>query len=158
MKKARKNTERDVRLTTDVVPTRYKISLKPDLKAFTFEGTETIHITLKKPTTRITLHSKELKIESAAIVEKKGETAAQKITYDEKAETATFIFRQPLSKGTIRLKITFRGILNDKMHGFYRSSFESNGKTHQLAVTQFEATDARRAFPLLRRTSNESDL
>ncbi|PIR83629.1 aminopeptidase [Candidatus Kaiserbacteria bacterium CG10_big_fil_rev_8_21_14_0_10_51_14] len=147
MKKTRKKTRNEVRLTTDVVPTKYEISLKPDLKKFVFEGEETIHITLKRPTRQITLHSKELKIKSAVVVEKKGEISAQKITYDEKAETATFIFKDTLPKGSIRLKILFRGILNDKMHGFYRSSYVSNGKTHHLAVTQLESTDARRAFP-----------
>ncbi len=145
--KTREKQRGGVRLTSDVVPTKYEISLKPDLKAFTFAGEETIHISLKKPTTSITLHSKELVIKSAAIVEKKEEVSAQKISYDKKTETATFVFKSALPKGTIRLKIHFSGILNDKMHGFYRSSFVSGGKTHHLAVTQFEATDARRAFP-----------
>ena len=44
--------------------------------------------------------------------------------------------------------IKFRGILNDKLHGFYRSQYtDAAGKTHTIATTQFEATDARRAFP-----------
>ena len=39
-------------------------------------------------------------------------------------------------------------MLNDKLHGFYRSEFtDGGGVTHVIATTQFEATDARRAFP-----------
>lgn len=41
----------------------------------------------------------------------------------------------------------FNGQLNDQMRGFYRSVYTVNGEERTLAVTQFEATDARRAFP-----------
>jgi aminopeptidase N len=40
------------------------------------------------------------------------------------------------------------GTLNDKMAGFYRSGYEnSKGERVYLGTTQFEAADARRAFP-----------
>ncbi len=51
------------------------------------------------------------------------------------------------------LSLTFRGILNDQLVGFYRSNFTSADPAsgapveHTLAVTQFESTHARRAFP-----------
>ena len=39
------------------------------------------------------------------------------------------------------------GILNDKLHGFYRSTYQDpSGRDRILACTQFESTDARRAF------------
>ncbi|HWP60990.1 MAG TPA: M1 family metallopeptidase, partial [Candidatus Paceibacterota bacterium] len=133
-----------VRLTTDVVPTKYDIRLKPDLEAFVFEGEETIHLTLKKPTKTLTLHSIELQIESARII---GGEVAEKISYDEKAETATIHFKTAIASGKQQLQLVFRGILNDKMHGFYRSGFMHEGKEHRIATTQFESTDARRAFP-----------
>ena len=131
-----------IRLTTSVVPQRYEIHLEPDLEKFVFEGEETIHLTLKKPTRNITLHAVELDIRSAKVA---GQAA--KITYDKKSETATFRFKNNLPKGDARLKIIFRGTLNDKMHGFYRSSYVLSGKTKYIATTQFESTDARRAFP-----------
>ncbi len=50
--------------------------------------------------------------------------------------------------GSWTLRIKFRGILNDKLHGFYRSQYtDAAGKSHTVATTQFEATDARRAIP-----------
>jgi puromycin-sensitive aminopeptidase len=50
--------------------------------------------------------------------------------------------------GQWKLHIEFRGILNDKLHGFYRSHYtDAAGKGHTVATTQFESTDARRAFP-----------
>ena len=46
------------------------------------------------------------------------------------------------------LHLTFEGTLNDKLHGFYRSTFhDAQGTEHVIATTQFETTDARRAFP-----------
>ena len=136
--------KKSVRLTKNVVPERYEISMRPDLKAFVFEGSEILHLVLKQPTRSITLHSKDLAISSVTVA---GSDATAQIRYDDTAETATFTFKQLLPKGKVRLNILFSGILNDKMHGFYRSSYEVNGKTQYMATTQFEATDARRAFP-----------
>lgn len=143
MKKPTKN----VRLVSHVKPERYQISLKPDLDAFVFEGEETITLTLDKKIKEITLHSVDLGIESAIIVQNKVKTFALRITYDKKSETATFVFPRTLDTGKAKLSFVFSGILNDKMHGFYRSRYEVGGKEYYMATTQFEATDARRAFP-----------
>src|SRR4029077_18497856 len=45
--------------------------------------------------------------------------------------------------GAVKIHIQFNGILNDKLRGFYLSETPRR----RYAVTQFEATDARRAFP-----------
>ena len=50
--------------------------------------------------------------------------------------------------GPATLHLAFTGILNDKLHGFYRSTFTDDaGVEHVIATTQMESTDARRAFP-----------
>jgi puromycin-sensitive aminopeptidase len=133
---------RSVRLSKNVVPISYDIKLKPDLDNFTFEGVETIYLSILQKTKIVTLHSRELEIETAEI-----DKIFAKISYNEKAETATFTFPKELPKGKHKLTIVFKGILNDKMRGFYKSSYEHEGKTRHMATTQFEATDARRAFP-----------
>ena len=57
---------------------------------------------------------------------------------------------EPLGTGPATLHLAFTGILNDKLHGFYRRTFTDDaGGEHVIATTQFEATDARRAFPCL---------
>ncbi len=136
-----------VRLPAHVRPERYKIMLKPDLNEFTFYGEETIYLLLEKPTKQIILHALDLEIETADFVHNGKETWAGKISYDTKSETATSTFPKVLPKGEGQLKLAFRGILNDKMRGFYRSRYEVGGQSRYLATTQFEATDARRAFP-----------
>lgn len=142
-----KTSAKNVRLSPDVVPTKYDIHLTPDLEAFVFEGTETIDITLKREQTAITLHAKELEIESVEAHAAGTTQFARKISYNEETETATFTFSKKLPKGGAQLKIVFRGILNDKMRGFYRSAYEVAGKKVHMATTQFESTDARRAIP-----------
>ncbi len=51
-------------------------------------------------------------------------------------------------RGDWTLHLDFRGELNDKLVGFYRSTYQGpDGGTEVIATTHFEATDARRAFP-----------
>ncbi|PQM38353.1 aminopeptidase M1-like isoform X2 [Prunus yedoensis var. nudiflora] len=56
-------------------------------------------------------------------------------------------FGETLPFGPGVLGIGFEGILNDKMKGFYRSTYEHKGEKKNMAVTQFEQVDARRCFP-----------
>lgn len=141
----KKNPKKNVRLSKDVVPIEYDIQLKPDLQNFTFEGIETISLSIFKKTKTITLHSKEIEIITADISHGKEKVFA-KISYDKKQETVTFTFPKFVEK-KVKLTIVFRGILNDKMRGFYRSRYNIGNKEYHMATTQFEATDARRAFP-----------
>ena len=144
-----------VRLPVHVIPERYEIFLKPDLKKFTFEGEETIFVKINKSAKQLILHSAEIEIQNVEFVHGKS-TLVGKISLDEKAETATFKFSKSIPTGKGQLKIKFTGILNDKMRGFYRSKYLHNGKEKYLATTQFESTDARRAFPSFDEPSNKA--
>ena len=144
MKKTKKQS---VRLPASIKPERYKLLIKPDLQGFTFEGEEQIAVKLDKTATSITLHAKELDIFDVKFQISNFKFPIKKIQYDQKAETSTFIFNSKLPKGKGTLSLKFKGILNDHMRGFYRSRYVHNGREKHLATTQFEATDARRAFP-----------
>lgn len=136
-------------LPQNVEPTHYFIQLKPNLGEFTFIGEEKIVINIKKPTSKIVLNAIELEIKEADIcyIGQVGHAPAQKIIFNKKMETVTFNFGQTLPIGQANLHINFTGKLNDKMHGFYRTSYEVGGQKRWGAATQFEATDARRALP-----------
>jgi puromycin-sensitive aminopeptidase len=133
---------KSVRLSKNIIPIHYNLELKPDLENFTFSGVETITLSILKSTKSITLHSKEIEIDTADIAK-----MFAKISYDKKSETATFTFPKLIPVGKIKLTLVFRGLLNDKMRGFYRSKYSIGKKEYHVATTQFEATDARRAFP-----------
>ncbi len=136
------------RLPRTVVPSRYEIRIEPDLAAATFVGQETIELTVREPTAEIVLNAADLGIRSAVFLNGAGRRAIAKVAVDVPAEQALLRCAEPLDPGPWRLSLEFDGVLNDRLRGFYRSTFtRDDGTKAALAVTQFEATDARRAFP-----------
>jgi aminopeptidase N/puromycin-sensitive aminopeptidase len=163
------------RLPGGVTPEHYTLTITPDLAKARFEGVERIDVVLVRPASEITLNAVELEFESAKAVVGKADSAfvtaeagrtqrndntktntellseAQNdergvgatVTLDETKEQATLHFAQELPAGPVQLEIAYRGILNDKLRGFYLSKT----KLRNYGVTQFESTDARRAFP-----------
>jgi aminopeptidase N len=130
------------RLPTTVLPDHYDLAFDVDLTHATFIGTETIHVRVVAPTRRIVLHALELKFDTAAIAVA-GQTQDASVSFDEAAETATLTVAREMLPGLADIHITFSAPLNAALRGFYLS--RANGRNY--AVTQFESTDARRAFP-----------
>ena len=136
------------RLPETTYPKRYAIRLAPDLTHFTFAGEESVAITIKESTQEIVLNACELTIHKVWIVDAEGNSSEGSASFDESAERAVLHFPHVLPPGEWQLHISFEGILNDKLRGFYRSSYkDAQGQDTILASTQFESTDARRAFP-----------
>lgn len=136
------------RLPRTVVPEKYEITLEPDLVNFTFDGEETIHIIVSDTTDVVLLNALELEVLEASVSNARNEEHKATISFDQDNERVKLKFPQKLSQGSWKLYIKFKGILNDKLHGFYRSTYkDANGQTKVIATTQLEATDARRAFP-----------
>ncbi len=138
----------EYRLPTTVTPERYDLRLEPDLKGFTFSGDETVTVMVSQPTSEVVLNALELEIDRAAAEQNDRVVQSARIEVEPARERAHIYFSNTLAPGEWKLRIKFRGILNDKLHGFYRSQYtDAAGKSHTVATTQFEATDARRAFP-----------
>lgn len=135
--------EREV-LPTNVKPLHYKLTLEPLFDTFKFDGEVTIDLHVNERTNFITLNSLEIEIHEAKL----NDHPIKDIKLDEEKQSVTFTLDDHLVAGAdAKLHIKFTGDLNDKMAGFYRSSYEENGKTKYLATTQMEPTDCRRAFP-----------
>jgi puromycin-sensitive aminopeptidase len=132
-----------------VSPTRYDLRLEPDLTTLTFAGEETITLEVTEATTEIVLNAVELTIGEATLANAQGgDVRRGTAVVDDAAERCRIAFPSAIEPGTWRLRVAFRGTLNDKLRGFYRSSYKDpNGEVRLMAATQFEATDARRAFP-----------
>jgi puromycin-sensitive aminopeptidase len=136
------------RLPRTAVPSRYDIRLEPDLVALTFSGEETITLTVTEPVTEITLNAVELAVVDAVIEDGHGRSLRGAAVVDEASERCRLTFAEAVTPGPWRLRLVFHGTLNDKLRGFYRSVYKDpSGVSRTMAATQFEATDARRAFP-----------
>ncbi|KAL3427535.1 peptidase family M1 [Phlyctema vagabunda] len=154
--------DRDV-LPATVVPINYDISLY-DLKlnAFTFNGTVSILANVVKSTKDITLNALVLKIHSAEVLIEQAKTQssikAHDISYDELRQRATLSFPEEIpATDKVTIVVKFSGEMANNMAGFYRSKYKptvtpaasvpKDDEFHYMFSTQFEACDARRAFP-----------
>jgi puromycin-sensitive aminopeptidase len=136
------------RLARTVVPSAYRIFLTPDLDAATFAGRVEIDVEVAEATSQITLHSLDLVLGAASLSAPSVTYRSGEPSYDAQFNTATFAFDEVLPVGPAVVEIAFTGVLNDLLVGFYRSTFtDANGETRVIATTQFEHSDARRAFP-----------
>ena len=137
------------RLPTTVVPSHYRITLEPNLDEATFSGTVEIEVEVRHATDQIQLNSAELQISSAWMLDAVGaRTDATLVEHDEDLERVSLGFGSKLTPGPYTIGAEFTGVLNDQLRGFYRSTFtDDDGVEHTIATTQFESTNARRAFP-----------
>jgi puromycin-sensitive aminopeptidase len=135
------------RLPRTVLPRRYDLTLTPDIAAATFAGSVDVDVDVVEPTAHVVLNAIELDVDEAWITVE-GARIEAAVTLDPDAERVMLEVPQPLPLGPAVVSLRFRGQLNDKLRGFYRSTFTDDaGDERVIATTQFEATDARRAFP-----------
>jgi len=131
------------RLPEIAQPENYKLTFTPDLDDAKFEGEETLTIRVLKPTSEITLNAADIDFHDVTIA---SGSATQKatVTPEKEKEMVVLSVEKPLAAGTATIHISYSGILNSEMRGFYLGKDDQGRK---YAATQFEATDARRAFP-----------
>ena len=135
------------RLPRTVLPRRYALSLSPDLGAATFEGAVDVDVDVAEPTREVVLNAVELEVDEAWVTTG-GRRIEASVALDDESERATLTLDEEVPPGDAVVSLRFRGLLNDKLRGFYRSTFcDDEGVERVIATTQFEATDARRAFP-----------
>jgi aminopeptidase N/puromycin-sensitive aminopeptidase len=130
------------RLPNLAEPDNYRISFTPNFDKDNFTGDESIQVRILKPTSSIVLNSLEIDFQEASVTTGNA-TQIAKVAFDKEKETATLSVDKPLQPGAATIHIRYTGILNNELRGLYLS--KANGRKY--AVTQFEATDARRAFP-----------
>src|SRR5438067_6034357 len=126
---------KNFRLPLDVKPVRYSAHLAPDLNAGSFDGRLELELRLEKPRREIFLHAVGLTIERA----RARPSSRATVSSDSESETVTLQFAEDLPAGLHLLDIAWSGKFSPGLRGLYRAG--------PLAVTQFEAADARRLFP-----------
>lgn len=155
--------DRDV-LPDSVKPVNYDLSIH-DLEFggdFNYQGTVSILARIIRSTNEIVLNSHQLVIHSADVSVEQAKSQmsfkSTSISYDVARQRATISFQDVLpasDKAVITLK--FQGTINHDMAGFSRAKYKPTvtpdasvpmeGEHHLMFSTQFEACDARRAFP-----------
>ena len=131
------------RLPEVATPENYKLTFTPNLEKATFEGDETISLRVLKPTSEITLNAADITFAEVTITSG-GSAQKAKVTPEKDKEMVVLAVEKPLATGPATIHITYTGILNDEMRGLYLGKDDQGRK---YAASQFEATDARRAFP-----------
>ncbi len=124
-------------------PTRYEISVTPDVEAATFQGDVRIDVETSGTLAAVTMNALGLTVTRATIDNSIVQAAA-----DEEAQTLTLTPRRPLRAGRHTIRITYSGAIQDDAYGLFRVEYQSNGQTKRALATQFEPGDARRFAPM----------
>jgi aminopeptidase N len=126
------------RLPQSVIPRHYTMAIEVDLAKESFSGEETIDVDVREPVTSIVLHAVQLQIGKVSVA---GMTAS--VGDGPAEEMIALNLPKPLPAGPATLRIPFAGKLTRQLRGLYLGVW----KGKKYALSQFEATDARRAFP-----------
>jgi len=135
-------------LPRTVDPVTYRLEIEPDVASATFSGTVAIDVVVHEAVGEIVLNAAELAVSDAEVLLADGSVVACGVTFEDELERVVFRASSELPPGTCTVSCRFTGALNDKLRGFYRSTYTGpDGETQTIATTQFESVDARRGFP-----------
>jgi len=129
----------------NITPLNYNLEFDTDLKSFLYFGTVKIKVRVKNSSRVIKLNASKLKVKSVRVISKNGVQIARHIL-NQREETLWLMLDKPVVGQTL-IEIDFIGTNTEGMYGFYRSSYKHGSKTEYMLTTQFEAADARAAFP-----------
>ncbi|MBN1274420.1 MAG: M1 family metallopeptidase [Candidatus Aminicenantes bacterium] len=130
-----------------IIPKHYKIHLEPDLKTFDCPGWTEIDVEMKESSRELRLNGAEMMI-GECWAEWDGRRKECSVSPLEEESQSFAVGLPEAVKGMLKLRVHFTSRINESMLGFYRSRFEKkDGGRGTIAVTQFEETHARKAFP-----------
>ena len=142
------------RLYPSFHPSIYSLDLNLDPRKLSFSGSVMIDgLKAGRPSKRLTLHQKNLKILSAKVkyFNKEGSHVIKvnRINYQKSFDEVRLHFKDNLKNGRYVIEIKYTGLVNTQLHGIYLSKAKTNGKTSKILCTQFESHSAREAFPCI---------
>ncbi|XP_048505208.1 endoplasmic reticulum aminopeptidase 2-like isoform X2 [Athalia rosae] len=141
----------NVRLPTFAHPTRYNITIHPNLTTLEVKGQVTIEFYVDKETNFIVFHSKNLTINEKMVQDRKGHRLkiSQLLEYPKHQQLYLELEESKFRKrGNYTVHLRFTSKLSNELEGFYLSSYiTAEGEKRHLATTHFEPTYARSAFP-----------
>ena len=136
------------RLDRRAVPTHYDLRVRPDVRDGSFSGSVSIDVEITEVTGEVVLNAADLDVTSANVTNPDGTVLDLAVQAEPGLERIVLRCPTDLHPGEHRITLTFNGGLDGRLRGVYRSTTTGpDGEALDLVVTQFEATDARRAFP-----------
>ncbi|XP_025987257.2 endoplasmic reticulum aminopeptidase 1 isoform X2 [Solenopsis invicta] len=141
----------NIKLPTFAHPTRYNITMHPNLTTLEFRGRVTIEFYVDEETKFIVFHSKNLTIKEQIVRDGQEELKIAKLLEYSKREQLYLELEDATfqKRNNYTLFLSFNSTLNSTdLKGFYFSSYTTpDGEYRYLATTHFEPTYARMAFP-----------
>ncbi|KAJ8775678.1 hypothetical protein J1605_016226 [Eschrichtius robustus] len=144
----------ELRLPTMVIPLHYDLFVHPNLTSLDFVASEKIEVLVRGATQFIILHSKDLEIMNATLQSEEDlryRKPGKKLTvlsYPAHEQIALLVPEKLMADLRYSVAIDFQAKLADGFEGFYKSTYRTlGGETRTIAVTDFEPTQARMAFP-----------
>lgn len=138
------------RLDDRIKPIHYEIYWNIDLKSDKFDGNVTIHVETEVFLDYFVVHSKSLQITDSQVFSKSNEslTSSEKTPFAYDLNEFWIVpLKSQINPGQYKLYFEFGGNLSVSLLGLYKSVYQIGGINHSLAITQFQSTYARRAFP-----------
>jgi aminopeptidase N len=130
------------RLIEQFIPEHYQLSLDMRREERTFSGTLAMNGTNTDGSNEITVHAKDLTIESVTVDGKAAEFSA--------GENDELTIRHAdITPGRHIVTFSFSGKITDAMHGLYPCYYEHDGVKKEILATQFESHHAREVFPCI---------
>src|SRR6185437_4400704 len=129
-------------LPRGVRPVHYAVAIEPHADKLSFDGQ------VEQPTRSITLNAEGMTFSSVKLTSASGKQGeAAKVSVDEKTQTATFSFAQPIAPGSYRLAMDYTGKIGTQANGLFAIDYRSTSGQKRALFTQFENSDARRFIP-----------
>ena len=136
------------RLPRSVLPRRYDLALAIDVDGGGFSGTAVVELEVAEPTRHLVCNALDLQIDEVTVAAGGSPVVVLDHRTDADSERLAVELGDELPAGNATVTFRFHGAFGDQLVGLYRSTFtDDDGETATLAVTQFEAPHARRAFP-----------
>lgn len=129
-----------------VKPVSYRLEFEPDLPGASFTGRASVAMDCSRATSEIVMDAAELRVSSVRAEDGGGKAVPASARLDAGREALVVSLGRAV-RGRLTVEVEYEGELNDRMLGFYLSRYKEGGREKRLATTQFEAADARRAFP-----------
>ena len=148
MSTAPANESQWFRLPAQVRPSHYDITMLSDLERLTFQGAVEVSLDVLEDTRTLAFNiGKGLTLSQVLVT---SPTFSELLTpnVSMQHERVTVSLPANVSQGTqVTLLAGYQGTIDQSMMGYYQSTWEHKGRKGNYALTQFEPTSARRAFP-----------